>query len=507
MQPLEQSPQGFTGTISLRLTDLIQMVCLSRSDVVIRVSSQSGAGIIYIRQGQIQHAQTDHLTGENAFFEILGWNDGQFEIQPFVSTECNSINKPWEHLLLEAMRHHDEKGDIRPLDKHDSANGMTEKSDLTNLFENLEDCLFPEPSKSPPQHSGPVLSQASARATKVLIVDDSPFFSKKLKEMLEPDPDIEVVGIASNGKELLGILESGISVDLITLDIEMPVMPGETTIKHVMVRYRRPVVIISSLHPNFTDRVFDFLQLGAVDFMSKPEAGDEHSVYASTLRKLVKRASKAQVSNFRRLRKTCESGLPATSKSITSKKLLVIVGAEGAHIEWFRLPLYDLSRHWIVIGLQRLSDCFVPGIGRLIESKTGIRTEPLWSTHRIAPGAFYLGNASRVTNFRFNRDDFVLDMEATGSAALDWQSGIQSWLCGMAEQAGESMRICFLSGAEEFPPDITTKLLSLNVEMILPPSQSLVCTQMVKSIHPYTGLFPKQILLSAADNLPECLLQ
>ena len=58
MQSTDSISRGFTGTISLGLTELIQMVCLSRSDLVIGVSSGKGKASIYIRQGQIQHAHT-----------------------------------------------------------------------------------------------------------------------------------------------------------------------------------------------------------------------------------------------------------------------------------------------------------------------------------------------------------------------------------------------------------------------------------------------------------------
>jgi DNA-binding NarL/FixJ family response regulator len=343
MQPVEPSPQGFTGTISLRLTDLIQMVCLSRSDLIIGVTSVKGNGSIYIRQGQIHHSQTDKLAGEEAFFEVLRWSDGQFEILPFSNNGTESINKPWEHLLLEAMRSQDEKLPHGDFSEESSADLIEEIDDIFgDLVQSHQD--------PPAENKEQPLAEESSPSIRVLIVDDSTFFAKKLKEMLEADSTIHVVATAKNGTEALEFLESGTPVDLVTLDIEMPVMPGDTTLKHVMIRYRIPVLIISSLQPQSMEKIFDFLQLGAVDFFPKPGAREDLSVCAENLRALVKGAAKAQISNFRRLRKNNESSrTPAPRNNSGKLKTLVIVGAEGAYIDWFRLPIQDLCRNRIVI--------------------------------------------------------------------------------------------------------------------------------------------------------------
>ncbi|MEN6441616.1 MAG: DUF4388 domain-containing protein [Syntrophobacter sp.] len=498
MQPVEQAPQGFTGTINLRLTDLIQMVCLSRSDVVIRVSSKNGKGMISIQQGQIQHAQSGELSGEEALFEVLEWSDGQFEILPFVGAETSSIDKPWEHLLLEAIRRQDE-----------SANGSCEEDDdapkqfdIGELFDNLDACIFPE--NAIQEDTDPAPAETVCRATKVLIVEDSPFFSKKIREMLERDPAIEVVGVAPHGEDLLKVLNSGATVDVITLDIEMPVMPGETTIKHVMIRHRRPVVIISSLQSHSVAKVFDFLQLGAVDFMSKPQGGEDHELYAARLQEIVKGAAKAQVSNFRRLRKHNGDNRPLpTGNSRPGKQVLVIVGGEGAHVDWFRLPLQNLCGNGIVIGLQKMPDSFLPGFCRLIETKTQVGTEPLIANHDLAPARFYFGNASRVGDFKFDSDEFSLGLKITGAETMDWKSGIQFWLCSLAEQIRDSMKICFLSAADSLPDRTTTTLLASNAKVILAPPKSAVCSQMIDSIRPYADLFPEQVIFSDPETLSE----
>ncbi len=104
---------------------------------------------------------------------------------------------------------------------------------------------------------------------KLLIVDDSSFMRKLLKEIVVKDNRIEVVGEASNGKDALEFLKKN-KVDVITLDIEMPVMDGIEFLKRVDQR-RTSVVVLSSLTKEGASITLDALELGAIDFIEKPE--------------------------------------------------------------------------------------------------------------------------------------------------------------------------------------------------------------------------------------------
>lgn len=107
--PAEKLP-GFQGTISsIGLTDLVQLGCLSRSDLDIEVSSSAGNGNIYVGEGRILHASTGELEGEKALLTILGWDHGRFATTPRAPDGVVTIDKPIEHLLLQSVRLKDEK--------------------------------------------------------------------------------------------------------------------------------------------------------------------------------------------------------------------------------------------------------------------------------------------------------------------------------------------------------------------------------------------------------------
>ncbi len=103
---------------------------------------------------------------------------------------------------------------------------------------------------------------------KILIVDDSAFMRKSLEILLSQDPDIEIVGFGTNGKE--GVEKAkALKPDIITLDIEMPVMDGLTALQIIMKEAPTSVIMISSLTTEGAEATLKAMQLGAVDFIPK----------------------------------------------------------------------------------------------------------------------------------------------------------------------------------------------------------------------------------------------
>ncbi len=511
----DQSPsQGFTGTVSLQLTDLLQMFCLSRGDLMVRVTSGEGAGTIYVRSGQIHHAQTEKGEGESAFFEILSWRDGHFEMLPFQDIGQDTIDKPWEHMLLEAMRQRDEshaKGsvdEVLPGEADEYGDDLSECAALEEELDLVFDRLEFMAQDDQEVQSGETTSESQAPATtKVLIVDDSSFFARQLQRMLEADPDIEVVGVAKNGQDALLFLATQPKVDIITLDINMPVMQGDTTLKHIMIRHPIPVLILSSFQPQSLPKIFEFLQVGAIDFFSKPDTHEDVTLYGKRLRDLIKRTSQAHVSHFKRWRKSKpDPSSLLVQESMVGKQILVILGAEGAYMDWFRLPLSSLAGKGLVIGLQKLSDPFLARFCQLIEEGTGAKTEPLVRSMWLKPGGFFFGNASQRVTLNLVPETMSLGVEVPTSPGLAWHNGVLLWLEQLAAQAGEWLSVCCLSATHPLPGETVEQLLKCNVRLILPSPQSLMCTEMVESVAAFAPLYPKQVIWASLESLMEVWL-
>ena len=105
-------------------------------------------------------------------------------------------------------------------------------------------------------------------AVKVLVVDDSGFFRRRVSEILSADPAIQVVGTATNGKEAID-QALALKPDVITMDYEMPMMDGITAVRHIMQRCPTPVLMFSSLTHEGARVTLDALDAGAVDYLPK----------------------------------------------------------------------------------------------------------------------------------------------------------------------------------------------------------------------------------------------
>lgn len=255
--------EGFAGTlINFRLTDLIQMCCISNQSQCINVTKGKDCGFIVIEEGEIIHAVCGELKGEDAFFTILLWDKGRFETTNLTTSHELTISKNYQYLLMEAARLEDEQA------------ASKEPEQLTD--ENVQEKI------------------------RVMIVDDSPTMCRILSSAISSDENLEIVGTADNGESALKQL-AVLKPDLITMDVNMPVMDGGTALRHIMLKSPCPVVIISSPGSRTDRNVLDFLRLGAVDFIEKPMHNNEFE-FEKKLITRVKKAAAAKTINFVRAR-------------------------------------------------------------------------------------------------------------------------------------------------------------------------------------------------------------
>ncbi|WP_227767296.1 protein-glutamate methylesterase/protein-glutamine glutaminase [Zhaonella formicivorans] len=137
---------------------------------------------------------------------------------------------------------------------------------------------------------------------KVLVVDDSAFMRQVIIKMLEADPEIKVVGYARDGQEALDKVQR-FKPDVVTMDVEMPGISGLETLEQLMCQAPTPVVMLSAVTTNGAQATIKALELGAVDFVTKPEKRTEIGQLANELPRKVKMAAGVQVAKVCRLRK------------------------------------------------------------------------------------------------------------------------------------------------------------------------------------------------------------
>lgn len=128
---------------------------------------------------------------------------------------------------------------------------------------------------------------------KVLVVDDSALVRQMMFEMLNNDPMLEVVGCASDPYIARDMIKE-LHPDVLTLDVEMPRMDGVSFLRNLMRLHPMPVVMVSSLTERGADVTLEAMDLGAVDFVTKPKIDLAHTFenYAEEIRRKVKMASR-----------------------------------------------------------------------------------------------------------------------------------------------------------------------------------------------------------------------
>jgi two-component system chemotaxis response regulator CheB len=137
------------------------------------------------------------------------------------------------------------------------------------------------------------------RKLKVLIVDDSALVRRILTELLSADPEVEVVGAASDAYMARDKIKA-LNPDVITLDVEMPKMDGVTFLRNLMRLRPMPVVMVSSLTEHGAEITLDALAVGAVDYLPKPKIDLAATLgdYAEELCTKIKAAARARVRRY-----------------------------------------------------------------------------------------------------------------------------------------------------------------------------------------------------------------
>ncbi len=165
------------------------------------------------------------------------------------------------------------------------------------------------------------------RKIRVLVVEDSLFFRELLITTLNKDPALEVVAGARDAFEARDMIIK-YRPDVMTLDIEMPRMSGIEFLRKLMPQYPMPVVMISSL----SDKVFDALNAGAVDFVAKPAYSDRKMLEDFILKELPVKIKIASTAKISALKKTAVPTLTETT-IVENRDVVLAIGASTGGTE------------------------------------------------------------------------------------------------------------------------------------------------------------------------------
>jgi two-component system chemotaxis response regulator CheB len=227
--------------------------------------------------------------------------------------------------------------------------------------------------------------------TKVLIIDDSALMRQILSEILSRDPSLEVVGSASDpliAREKILRL----APDVITLDVEMPRMDGLTFLEKLMRARPLPVVMVSSLTERGCDTTLRALELGAVDFVTKPKLDVQSGTLqmAQEIVDKVKGAARARVRGVNRLAFPRPAPRPDPAPApmaFRATHKVVAIGASTGGTEAIREVLTRLPADAPgIVMVQHMPEKFTTSFAERLNSLSRVNVSEAHDGDRVLPG-------------------------------------------------------------------------------------------------------------------------
>jgi len=243
-------------------------------------------------------------------------------------------------------------------------------------------------------------------AKKVLIVDDSALIRKQLGELL--DKAGYDIGFAKNGKEAVEFAAS-VDFDVITMDINMPVMDGLSAVKEIMKINPTPIVMVSSLTQDEADITFEALDLGAVDYVPKP--GTITLNVEQTKNEILRKIETACRIKKNRLviRKQAVKRKTDLRKSSTSTKKelpkdaekLVLIGAStgGPGLIEEILTSLPADYPYPVCVVQHMPESFTANFARRLDKNSAIEVVEAKSGELVVPRKAIIGKGGKHMHF------------------------------------------------------------------------------------------------------------
>ncbi len=276
---------------------------------------------------------------------------------------------------------------------------------------------------------------------KVLIVDDSALIRSLLKEMIESEKDLTVVGAAPDAfvaKQMILDFEP----DVITLDIEMPKVDGLRFLEVMMKARPTPTIMISTLTEERAEPTLRALELGAVDFIPKPKVGVALGIekYQSLILEKIRVASRSK------LRETTKTITPMSTIHYSGTEKIIAIGASTGGTEAIRevLEFFPANAPATVIT-QHMPPGFTKTYAERLNSLCQIRVKEAANDERLLPGTAYLAPGDRHIEIVKSGADYrikLLDTERVSGH----KPSVDVMMSSLAQTAGRNVVAAILTG-------------------------------------------------------------
>ena len=282
-------------------------------------------------------------------------------------------------------------------------------------------------------------------AVKILVVDDSVFAQQVLTDLLNDDSDLEVVGVAHDGVEALEKIES-LHPDVITLDIEMPKMNGLECLARIMETNPLPVIMVSFLTVSGAKQTIEALELGAIDFVTKPSKDTFTLVHIQKeLIQKVKLAASIKVSKFKKVaaKKKALSEFLKPPKNIE----LLTIGSSTGGPRALRdlLGMFPANFPLGTVIAQHMPKGFTKVFANHLNDVCDIEVSEAKNGDLVKPGRILIApSGKQITIHRTSGND--LTVEIGDQPDLIYKPSVNHFLKSVAEVCGGRVLSVILTG-------------------------------------------------------------
>jgi len=231
---------------------------------------------------------------------------------------------------------------------------------------------------------------------KVMIVDDSALIRSVMREIIGSQSDMEVVGVAPDPIVARDMIRQT-NPDVLTLDVEMPRMDGLDFLEKLMRLRPMPVVMVSSLTERGSEITMRALELGAVDFVTKPKISIQSGMheYADMIADKVRAASHARIRHL--VREPAAAGdaaatpLPSLRNPLASSEKLIILGASTGGTEAIKDFLMQMPSDCPgILIVQHMPEGFTRSFSQRLDNLCKISVKEAEHGERVLPGHAYI---------------------------------------------------------------------------------------------------------------------
>ncbi|SDY91189.1 protein-glutamate methylesterase/protein-glutamine glutaminase [Tindallia californiensis] len=235
----------------------------------------------------------------------------------------------------------------------------------------------------------------SSKSIKVLIVDDSSFMRKLFSDMISANPIFEVIGRARNGKEAIEKAEQ-LRPDVITMDVEMPIMNGIEALKIICQQEKIPVVMVSSLTKEGAYETLKALEYGAVDFIQKPSTSTilNNESFQKNLHSKLKIASKANVKPSLEINnKPLRATVGKYAETLTKKQnniVAIAISTGGPKALQYVIPQIPATFPYPILIVQHMPPGFTKSLAERLNTTSAVSVKEAENGDVVTPGNVYI---------------------------------------------------------------------------------------------------------------------